>query len=85
MPLAAPQRPARPDFYADGYVRPVTRRSRHAAARRRIVLIPERFSTGALTPCAYIRLIQPFDHLAAAAGFDLSSPTPPTRCAINRI
>ncbi len=71
VPVTATQRPAHPDFYTDSYVPPATRRSRDAAARRRIVLIPERFTTGALTPCAYIRLIQPFDHLAATAGFEL--------------
>jgi GT2 family glycosyltransferase/glycosyltransferase involved in cell wall biosynthesis len=39
--------------------------------RTSVVLIPERFGTGPLTPCAYIRLLQPFDHLAADAGLDI--------------
>jgi GT2 family glycosyltransferase/glycosyltransferase involved in cell wall biosynthesis len=75
VPISAVQRSASPDFYTEGYIQPATRHRRNAGdtprPRRSIVLIPERFSTGAPTPCAYIRLIQPFDHLAATAGFDL--------------
>ena len=33
--------------------------------------IPERFPSGALTPCAYIRLLQPLDHPAIGGGFDI--------------
>jgi glycosyltransferase involved in cell wall biosynthesis len=36
-----------------------------------MLVIPERLSNGALTPCAYIRLLQPLHHLAEAIGFDL--------------
>ena len=69
-------RPARADFYARDYVRPAAAGGRGLIDLRRpgrtsVVVIPERFSTGALTPCAYIRLIQPLDHLAEAAGLDI--------------
>ena len=42
-----------------------------APGRISVVVIPERFRNGALTPCAYIRLMQPLDHLATAADFDI--------------
>lgn len=39
--------------------------------RRRAVLIPERLADGAPTPCAYIRLLLPFDHLAQSEPIDV--------------
>ena len=36
-----------------------------------VVVIPERFPSGALTPCAYIRLLQPLDHPAIGGDFDI--------------
>ena len=36
-----------------------------------VVVIPERFAGGALTPCAYIRLLQPLDHPAIGGDFDI--------------
>jgi GT2 family glycosyltransferase/glycosyltransferase involved in cell wall biosynthesis len=39
--------------------------------RLSIVLVPERLENGALSPCAYIRLLQPLDHPAIAEGFDI--------------
>jgi glycosyltransferase involved in cell wall biosynthesis len=33
--------------------------------------MPERFDNGALTPCAYIRLLQPLDHPAIGGDFDI--------------
>ncbi len=74
---ASVTRAAVADFYADSYLRPIlTRRVAGSIDLRRpgrtsVVLIPERFSTGPLTPCAYIRLLQPFDHLAGPAGLDI--------------
>ena len=64
------------DFYADTYMRPPPRRSTGIVDLRRddglsIVLVPERFDNGLLTPCGYIRLMQPFDHLASAQGWDV--------------
>ncbi|HSU04622.1 MAG TPA: glycosyltransferase [Acetobacteraceae bacterium] len=75
-PALAEPRPHRSDFYTDRYVRPRASRTAglidlRGTGRKRIVVIPERFGGGALTPCAYIRLIQPFDHLAASAGLDV--------------
>jgi glycosyltransferase involved in cell wall biosynthesis len=65
------------DFYSDGYLRPVSATrvpdlvDLRRPGRTSVVLIPERFGTGVLTPCAYIRLLQPFDHPAAAGGLDV--------------
>ncbi len=39
--------------------------------RTSVVVVPERFDNGKPTPCGYIRLLQPLDHLAAAGGIDL--------------
>lgn len=61
------------DFYRERYVRPPAARSslidlRHDG-RISVVVIPERFYTGVLTPCAYIRLLQPLDHPAIGGGW----------------
>jgi GT2 family glycosyltransferase/glycosyltransferase involved in cell wall biosynthesis len=75
-PPSAP-RPAAMDFYASAYAAPL----RAPAVRRReidlrqpgrvsIVVIPERLPNGALSPCAYIRLLQPLDHPAITHGTD---------------
>ena len=36
-----------------------------------VVVIPERFDIGALTPCAYVRLLQPLDHPAIGGDWDI--------------
>jgi glycosyltransferase involved in cell wall biosynthesis len=65
-----------PDFYSENYVRPpIARRPEGPVNLRQddrisVVVIPERFSGGAFTPCAYIRLLQPLDH--PAIGGDLA-------------
>lgn len=67
------------DFYTDHYLSPppdsaVAPSRRHitrATRKPRIALIPERYNTGGLTPCAYIRMLQPLDHPAIGSGFDL--------------
>jgi glycosyltransferase involved in cell wall biosynthesis len=60
------------DFYADHYLSPGSGRvPALAAPRRRIAIVPERFASGGLTPCGYIRLLQPLDHLAIGGGFDI--------------
>jgi GT2 family glycosyltransferase/glycosyltransferase involved in cell wall biosynthesis len=65
------------DFYADEYLQPPpARRSAslvdlRCAGRKSVVLIPERFASGQMTPCAYIRLLQSFDHLAGIEGLDI--------------
>jgi glycosyltransferase involved in cell wall biosynthesis len=76
LPAALPRRPVA-DFYREEYVRaPSPRPPRQPidlreGGRIRVVAIPERFSGGALTPCAYIRLLQPLDHPAIADGVDV--------------
>ena len=37
----------------------------------RIAIVPERYATGGLTPCAYIRLLQPLDHPSVSGVFDI--------------
>jgi GT2 family glycosyltransferase/glycosyltransferase involved in cell wall biosynthesis len=64
------------DYYADAYMQPPPRRSPGVVDLRRpdslsIVLVPERFDNGALTPCGYIRLLQPLDHLATTHNWDI--------------
>jgi GT2 family glycosyltransferase/glycosyltransferase involved in cell wall biosynthesis len=72
--MTAPRRPAA-DFYAHDYAAPL----RAPAVRRReidlrqpgrisVVVIPERLPNDALSPCAYIRLLQPLDHPAIVDG-----------------
>ncbi|MEJ0016324.1 MAG: glycosyltransferase [Acetobacteraceae bacterium] len=74
-----PSKPRTPvaDYYAGRYVRTDSVRSaRQKVDLRRpgrvsVVVIPERFTTGPLTPCAYIRLLQPLDHPAIGGDFDI--------------
>jgi GT2 family glycosyltransferase/glycosyltransferase involved in cell wall biosynthesis len=71
----AERRRSQPDFYAIDYLQPKPVRKPGPLdlrqERTRVLLIPERFSDGSLTPCAYIRLLQPLDHLAATEKVDL--------------
>ncbi len=75
-PVGRPRKPVA-DFYADDYVRtPVARTADHPVNLRRkgrvsVVVIPERFPGGALTPCSYIRLLQPLSHPAIGADWDV--------------
>jgi len=70
-------RPPVADFYGGQYIRaPAVRAAGEKVnlrsdGRISVVVIPERFDTGALTPCAYIRLLQPLDHPAIAGNFDV--------------
>lgn len=41
------------------------------AGRIAVVVVPERFANGVATPCGYIRLLQPLDHLASSGKIDL--------------
>ena len=68
-PLAAPavRRAA-----ADASVRDGGRTADAAPARRSVVIIPECFDDGTLTPCAYIRLLLPLDHPRIGAGLDVT-------------
>ena len=77
-PLPAPvERPTVPDFYATDYL--VASRPRppgrlidlRRPGRISVVVIPERFDTGALSPCAYIRLLLPLDHPGIGDDIDI--------------
>jgi len=77
---SGPNRPETPDFYAEAYLAPVSapavvRTSRTIDLRRpgrpQIVVIPERIGDGLLSPCAYIRLLQPLDHPAIGGEMDV--------------
>lgn len=74
------ERPAAPYFYAEEYMAPLSapairpagalidlRRDGHKA----VVVVPERFGPNLLSPCAYIRLLQPLDHPAIADALDV--------------
>ncbi len=74
LPKPTARRPVA-DFYAHEYAAPL----QAPAVRRReidlrqpgrvsVVVIPERLAGGALSPCAYIRLLQPLDHPAIVDG-----------------
>jgi len=72
--LHSPPRPLIADFYADQYL--VTNAKNSSMAPRRggkpvIAVLPERLDVGLLSPCAYIRLLQPLDHPAIGGGFSL--------------
>ena len=76
---SVPVRVAEPDFYADSYVRPPPRKpvkstapiDLRRAGRVSVVVIPERFDNDALSPCAFIRLLQPLGHSDIASNFDI--------------
>src|SRR6185437_11481547 len=64
------------DFYAESYLRPRTARSAGVLDLRRpdrttVVAVPERLGDGSLSPCAYIRLLQPLDHPAIGGGMEV--------------
>jgi GT2 family glycosyltransferase/glycosyltransferase involved in cell wall biosynthesis len=77
-----PPIPAAADYYREEYLRPTVPASPDALidlrreGRVSIVVIPERFENGVPTPCGYIRLLQPLDHLAIAEGFDITLADP---------
>jgi glycosyltransferase involved in cell wall biosynthesis len=78
-------RAARPvqgvDFYARDYTAPIRkapldRKTVRATMRggrraRRVLLVPERLENGVMSPCAYIRLLQPLDHLGMSGGLEI--------------
>lgn len=77
------KRAAAADFYATDYLAPalvIPALRRGAAAvltdlrrsgRTSVVIIPERLESGIISPCAYIRLLQPLDHAAVANKLDI--------------
>jgi len=71
---AAPRQTAPERFYPDRYLEPVvSRRARPTNAptslRRpgitSVLVVPDRYDDGMISPCGFIRLVQPFDALAA--------------------
>ena len=76
-PTAGTPRKPLADFYRADYVRPPVMRSSSGLVDLRregrvsVVVVPERFPSGALTPCGYIRLLQPLDHPAIAGDWDI--------------
>jgi glycosyltransferase involved in cell wall biosynthesis len=75
-PVGEPRAPVA-DFYRERYVRAEAVRAPDEPVDLRrddrvsVVVIAERFAGGALTPCAYIRLLQPLDHPAIGGDFDI--------------
>lgn len=74
-PAVAPRQTASEQFYPHRYLEPLAGpRGRSAdtpTSLRRpgvtsVLVVPDRDDKGAITPCGYIRLVQPFDALAAA-------------------
>jgi glycosyltransferase involved in cell wall biosynthesis len=61
------------DFYTHRYLSPEPKQSSQTrrSKRPRIAVVPERYATGGLTPCGYIRLLLPLDHPAIGGGFDI--------------
>jgi GT2 family glycosyltransferase/glycosyltransferase involved in cell wall biosynthesis len=75
VPASAARAPVA-DFYAEPYLAmPAVRREGLVDLRRpgrtSVVVVPERFDNGALTPCAYIRLLLPLDRAAAGCSLDI--------------
>ena len=74
-----PVRTAIPAFYPAAYLRPVPQAPAIAPrtidlrrpGRTAIVVVPERYDTGGLTPCAYIRLLLPLYHPAIGRDCDI--------------
>jgi GT2 family glycosyltransferase/glycosyltransferase involved in cell wall biosynthesis len=66
-----------PDFYARTYLAPpaIHGAGNQIDLRRRgrtsVVVVPERLSNGALSPCAFIRLLLPLDHPEIGGGMDI--------------
>jgi GT2 family glycosyltransferase/glycosyltransferase involved in cell wall biosynthesis len=74
-PAAAPRRIDPVAFYPDGYLAPLVGSDRqhaeHRTSLRRegltsVLVVPDRFADGTVSPCGAIRLVQPFDAMAAA-------------------
>ena len=76
-PIVGTPRPMVPDFYREHYLRPPAVRAAgelidlRRNGRISVVVIAEHFPGGALTPCAYIRLLQPLDHPAIGGTWDI--------------
>jgi GT2 family glycosyltransferase/glycosyltransferase involved in cell wall biosynthesis len=76
-PAAAPRQAEPGQFYPDRYLEPLAssraRRMNEPTSLRRtgitsVLVMPDRYDDGTITPCGFIRLVQPFDHLATTHG-----------------
>ncbi len=73
------RKPRKPvaDYYREHYLRPPAVRATdrpidlRQSDRISVVVVPERFAGGGLTPCCYIRLLQPLDHPEIGGDFDI--------------
>ena len=74
---AAP-RPQIPDFYTAQYLSPRSRSRRRTPGgdKPTIAVVPERFASGHLSPCAFIRLLQPLDHPRIGGAFNIRLDNP---------
>jgi glycosyltransferase involved in cell wall biosynthesis len=78
-PIATPpDRAEVEDAYATLYLHPPRVPVHREPRKPRIAIVPERFSIGTPTPCAYIRLLQPLHHPAIAGDFDVRVATAET-------
>jgi GT2 family glycosyltransferase/glycosyltransferase involved in cell wall biosynthesis len=69
--LPIPLQPGADDFYRDSYLVPRITRSKRTAPRKRVLMVGEYSLGDQLSPCAYVRLLQPLSHPAIAADFDV--------------
>lgn len=77
--VKAPVRPPVVDYFGTQYLETAARPRRIAPSLTpRIAIVPERFLTGSVTPCGYIRLLQPLHHPAITGGFDVRVETAET-------
>jgi GT2 family glycosyltransferase/glycosyltransferase involved in cell wall biosynthesis len=82
LPRGRPRAPTA-EFYPQDYLtrlgRPALRSGMidvRRPDRTTVVVVPERLDNGALSPCAFIRLLLPLDHPDAGAGIDVLLASP---------
>jgi GT2 family glycosyltransferase/glycosyltransferase involved in cell wall biosynthesis len=73
-PASAPRQAEPEQFYPDRYLEPLVgrraRRTDEPSSLRKpgitsVLVVPDRYDDGTISPCGFIRLVQPFDALAA--------------------
>jgi len=74
VPARAPRRPVA-DIYPGAYLAPTRKPDPRALERLRgegcVLVLPERMDNGEVSPCGYIRLLQPLHHPATREGLDI--------------
>jgi glycosyltransferase involved in cell wall biosynthesis len=74
-PAAGPRAADPVSYYPDAYLAPLESRNRQwperlMSLRRKgltsVLVLPDRYDNGTISPCGFIRLVQPFDALAAS-------------------